>query len=299
MNAKIFVVCHDPKQIDDRIFQYPYVPICVGAKKDEFSPRFLRDDRGDNIADKNDVYNEMTAVYSVCKHIDEFENTDLIGFVHYRRFFAFSSNAKIYNERSKFTDEFFDEIKLDEEKLNDIFSKYDFVAPVPAYRKSVGENFKKAHGDDLNVINDIIDKQYPEFSAAKNEYFCGNKAYFFNMFVFKKDTFKRYCDLIFPILFEYEKRRKNQDDRMFVSERLTGAFITLLEKEGQKGCFLPVTCVLKKASLKHSLKNIKKSGGKSALYAIKPVVEWLAPRRVMLAYRKKKFDKFADFRTKL
>ena len=100
MNAKIFVVCHDPKQIDERIFQYPYVPICVGAKKDEFSPRFLRDDRGDNIADKNDVYNEMTAVYSVYKHIDEFENTDLIGFVHYRRFFAFSSNAKIYNERS-------------------------------------------------------------------------------------------------------------------------------------------------------------------------------------------------------
>ena len=202
MNAKIFVVCHDPKQIDERIFQYPYVPICVGAKKDEFSPRFLRDDIGDNIADKNAVYNEMTAVYSVYNHLDEFENTDLIGFVHYRRFFAFSNNAKIYNERSKFTDEFFDEIKLDENKLNEIFSKYDFVAPVPAYRKSVEENFKKAHGDDLNVINDIIDKQYPEFSAAKNEYFCGNKAYFFKMFVFKKDTFTRYCELIFPILFE-------------------------------------------------------------------------------------------------
>lgn len=299
MNAKIFVVCHDPKQIDERIFQYPYVPICVGAKKDEFSPRFLRDDNGDNIADKNAVYNEMTAVYSVYKHLDEFKDADLIGFVHYRRFFAFSRNAKIYNERPKFTDEFFDEIRLDENKLNENFSKYDFVAPVPAFRESVEENFKKAHGDDLNIINEIIDEQYPEFSAAKTEYFGGNKAYFFNMFVFKKDTFKRYCELIFPILFEYEKRRKNKDERMFVSERLTGAFITLLEKEGQKGCFLPVTCVLKKAGLKQSLKNAKKSGGKSVLYAIKPVVEWLAPRSVMLAYRKKKFEKFADVRTKL
>lgn len=299
MNAKIFVVCHDPKQIDERIFQYPYDPICVGAKKDEFSPSFLRDDRGNDIADKNAVYNEMTAVYSVYKHLDEFEDADLIGFVHYRRFFAFSRNAKIYNERLKFTDEFFDEIKLDENKLNEIFSKYDFVAPVPAFRQSVEENFKKAHGDDLNIINEIIDEQYPEFSAAKTEYFGGNKAYFFNMFVFKKDTFKRYCELIFPILFEYEKRRKNKDERMFVSERLTGAFITLLEKEGQKGCFLPVTCVLKKASLKQSLKNAKKSGGKSVLYAIKPVVERFAPRSVMLAYRRKKFEKFADVRTKL
>lgn len=299
MNAKIFVVCHDPKQIDERIFQYPYDPICVGAKKDEFSPRFLRDDKGDNIADKNAVYNEMTAVYSVYKHLDEFEDADLIGFVHYRRFFAFSHNAKIYNERPKFTDEFFDEIRLDENKLNEIFAKCDFVAPVPAYRESVEENFKKAHGDDLNIINEIIDEQYPEFSAAKTEYFGGNKAYFFNMFVFKKDTFKRYCELIFPILFEYEKRRKNKDERMFVSERLTGAFITLLEKEGQKGCFIPVTCVLKKASLKQSLKNAKKSGGKSVLYAIKPVVERFAPRSVMLAYRKKKFEKFADVRTKL
>lgn len=299
MNAKIFVVCHDPKQIDERIFQYPYVPICVGAKKDEFSPRFLRDDRGDDIADKNAVYNEMTAVYSVYKHLDEFEDADFIGFVHYRRFFAFSRNAKIYNERPKFTDEFFDEIRLDENKLNEIFSKYDFVAPVPAFRESVEENFKKAHGDDLNIINEIIDEQYPEFSAAKTEYFGGNKAYFFNMFVFKKETFKRYCELIFPILFEYEKRRKNKDERMFVSERLMGAFITLLEKEGQKGCFLPVTCVLKKASLKQSLENAKKSGGKSVLYAIKPVVERFAPRSVMLAYRKKKFEKFADVRTKL
>lgn len=299
MNAKIFVVCHDPKQIDERIFQYPYVPICVGAKKDEFSPRFLRDDRGDDIADKNAVYNEMTAIYSVYKYLDEFEDADLIGFVHYRRFFAFSRNAKIYNERPKFTDEFFDEIRLDENKLNEIFAKCDFVAPVPAYRESVEENFKKAHGDDLNIINEIIDEQYPEFSAAKTEYFGGNKAYFFNMFVFKKDTFKRYCELIFPILFEYEKRRKNKDERMFVSERLTGAFITLLEKEGQKGCFLPVTCVLKKAGLKQSLKNAKKSGGKSVLYAIKPVVERFAPRSVMLAYRRKKFEKFADVRTKL
>ena len=47
------------------------------------------------------------------------------------------------------------------------------------------------------------------------------------------------------------------------------------------------------------MKNAKKSGGKSVLYAIKPVVEWLAPRSVMLEYRKKKFEKFADVRTKL
>ena len=112
MNAKIFVICHDPDKIDERLFSSPYVPICVGNRKDEFPSYFLRDDEGDNIADKNGVFNEMTAIYWVYKHLIELGNPDVIGFVHYRRFLAFSEGAKIYNERQRFSDKFFDEIKI-------------------------------------------------------------------------------------------------------------------------------------------------------------------------------------------
>ena len=84
MNAIIFVVCHDPSQTYER-FSPPYVPICVGDKKNEFPSWFLRDDSGENIADKNAVFNEMTAIYWVYKHLEEVGNPDIIGFVHYRR----------------------------------------------------------------------------------------------------------------------------------------------------------------------------------------------------------------------
>ncbi len=299
MKTKIFVVCHDPMQTDERLFFAPYVPICVGAKKDEFPANFLRDDGGDNIADKNAVFNEMTAIYRVYKNLGEIGYPDIVGFVHYRRFFAFARDAHNYEERPQFADEFFDEIRVDDDLIEKIFSEYDFIAPLPAYTESVESNFKKAHGDDLEVIDGIIDDSYPEFSSAKDEYFKGNKAYFFNMFVFKRATFERYGDLIFPILFEFEKRKADPVERMFVSERLTGAFITQLEKEGLKGCYLPITCVLRKPTLKEGLKKAGQNGKSSFLYAMKPVIEWMTPRRVMLAYRRKKYDRFRTLRTEL
>lgn len=119
------------------------------------------------------------------------------------------------------------------------------------------------------------------------------------MFVFRRETFERYCDLIFSILFDFEKSKADPTERLFVSERLTGAFFTQLENEGLKGCYLPVTCVLKKPTLKESLKKAERNGKSSFLYKIKPIVEWLTPRRVMLAYRRKKYDRFADLRTKV
>lgn len=299
MNAKIFVVCHDPEQIDERLFRGVYVPVCVGARKDEFPPYFLRDDEGENIADENSTFNEMTAIYRVFRNLDELGNPDVIGFVHYRRFFAFSNDAKNYEERTEFDDEFFREIETDDAALEKLFSKYDYIAPLPAYRKSVEENYEKAHGDDLKIVGKTIDENYPEFAAAKNEYFKGNKAYFFNMFVFKRETFERYCNLVFPVLFECREKMPDKSERLFVSERLTGVFFTELEKEGQKECCLPVTCVIKNAKLKDSLKKAKQNGKSSLLYAIKPVVEKLTPRRVMLAYRRKKYDKFSNMRAKI
>ena len=118
--------------------------------------------------------------------------------------------------------------------------------------------------------------------------------------IFKRDTFERYCQFIFPILFEIEKRTPNRNDRMFVSERLTGAFITLLESEGQKGLFLPVTCVIEKGSFGAAVKKTKENFGKkmSFAYCVKPLVEWFTPRCVLLKYRQGKYDKYKGLRRK-
>ena len=89
--TKIFVIYHRP---ETTIYSDVYQPICVGDNKDDFDKFYLRDDVGDNIAEKNYIFNELTAIYWVYKHIDEFKDYDHFGFCHYRRFFAFTKQLK-------------------------------------------------------------------------------------------------------------------------------------------------------------------------------------------------------------
>lgn len=52
----------------------------------------IGDDTGENISNKNDYYNEMTAVYWAWKNYEELGNPDYIGLMHYRRHFIFDEN---------------------------------------------------------------------------------------------------------------------------------------------------------------------------------------------------------------
>ena len=51
-SAKIFVIYHIPSEA---ISTEVYCPICVGDLKDQFNEAFLRDDKGRNIAYKNNL----------------------------------------------------------------------------------------------------------------------------------------------------------------------------------------------------------------------------------------------------
>ena len=62
-----------------------YIP--VGLGKDFFSYEWLRDNRGENISQKNEFYGEYTFHYWFWKNkIDQIENNTWIGFCAYRRF---------------------------------------------------------------------------------------------------------------------------------------------------------------------------------------------------------------------
>lgn len=62
-----------------------YVPLFVGAwNKDNIPCNYLRDDFGDNISYKNNAYCELTGLYWIWKNV----NADIVGLVHYRRYFG-------------------------------------------------------------------------------------------------------------------------------------------------------------------------------------------------------------------
>ena len=250
------------------------------------------DDTGENISEKNPSYNELTAIYWAWKNVD----SDYYGLMHYRRFFVFEERDKAYYSVSEIKGEIENEIKYDEEKLDKMLGSNDFIAPMPMKRKSVYEHYKNAHDvADLEAVMYIIKTQFPQYAQSCDEYIYGKDSYFYNMFVFDKETFNRYCTFIFGVLFRCEKRFK--DKRMFVSERLTGIFITQLIKEGKKGLFLPTLYLDKKPPLKDAIvetkKNLalrKQNGGglKSLIYAYKPLLTSVLPSFIFRLYRNHK-----------
>ena len=54
----------------------------------------IPDNSGDNISDKNLVYNEMTSIYWAWKNYNSIGNPDYIGHFHYRRHFIFKEMPK-------------------------------------------------------------------------------------------------------------------------------------------------------------------------------------------------------------
>ena len=282
--TNIFVICHQPgKAIDNEVLK----SIAVGPKKDEFSKEFFRDDVGENIADKNSFYNEMTAVYWVYKHMNEFKGVDHFGFAHYRRLFAFNGKKKAYVKKD-IVNELID---VSQDKLNEIFKEYDFVVPRPSRYKSVQDHFEKSHNkEDLRTLIAVISNVTPEFYEDAVEYFNQDLEYLYNMFIFSKEDFKAYGDFIFNVLDEFTKDF-DKSKRLYVSERLTGIFVYHLLKSGKKGLYLPILHIRSKslkAARKQVKKNFKEKADRGFVYKIKPLILCLLPRHLEQWYRRRK-----------
>lgn len=200
------------------------------------------DDTGENISAKNSLYNEMTTIYWAWKNMNKLENPDYIGFMHYRRHFIFSTRPKpIYEYYDEIDAKYLKSINYNKESIRKLLNDYDFICPAPQYCKSVYDQYQQNHDiADLDCAIEIIKEKYPEYSEAAEEYLNGNQAYYYNMFIFDRATFLKYCEWLFTITFELERRRDLNGKRLFASERLTGIFITNLIRNGKKPGFLPV-----------------------------------------------------------
>jgi hypothetical protein len=55
-------------------------------------------------------------------------------------------------------------------------------------------------------VKNIITEKYPQYIDSFNKVMNGKNLHLFNMFICKKEYFDEYCNWIFGILFEVEKR---------------------------------------------------------------------------------------------
>ena len=185
--SSIFIITH--KEFD---IKYPdnYIPIQVGRCNTNLNLPYLSDDTGTNIAKKNSNYCELTGMYWAWKN---YELSDYVGLVHYRRFFKTGLiKHKI----------------LPEEKIIKYMKDVDIILPKKFYfpRKVWNNYFEAGCGKekDLIALKKIIKSEYQEYFESFEKIMNSYSASYCNMFITTKNNFDRYSRWLFDILEKLE-----------------------------------------------------------------------------------------------
>jgi len=183
MKIKIIVAAHKPYQMPKDPM---YLPLQVGKE----------DNTGENISAKNCNYCELTGLYWAWKNLTDI---DAIGLVHYRRYFASKKNK----HGKKW------ERILTSDEATDLCKIYDVIVSKKRkyYIETNYSHYVHAHKQaGLDMMIDVIKKDYPEFSTACDIVMNRNWAHMFNMFIMNKKILDKYCEWLFDILFKIEAR---------------------------------------------------------------------------------------------
>lgn len=256
-NIRIFVTAHkNVDRFDSDIMQ----PVQVGPKNERF-PWAFHDDEGENIADLNPRYCELTTQYWAWKNI----NADYYGFCHYRRYFDFSETVHEENTFGEIMDDYIDakaakEYGLDDNNIAHVVKQYDVITTpfgdldeiINKYGspRALWEAAPLLHDDDLKRCYQILCAMYPDYRKDAQDFFNGNKACFCNMFIMKKEIFFDYCEWMFPILEEFDR---NTDYSTYskealrtpghLSERLLNIYLMHHKRIGSNWKFKELQCV--------------------------------------------------------
>ncbi len=164
-----------------------YVPLHVGRiHSDDLG--FLGDHTGDSISEKNPFYCELTGMYWIWKNYHE---ADYVGICHYRRYLI-NENGELFKAA----------------ELKKLLCDYDMITTklltLPgSYYNGFSANH---HIKDLLATGEVIKELYPAYYDTFEKLIHGPHTYFGNIFITSKSEYDRYCQWLFSILFEVEKR---------------------------------------------------------------------------------------------
>ena len=194
-----------------------YVPLFVGRNEDDLASKHdgITDATGDNIAQQNDSFCELTAMYWIWKN----SNSKVKGLVHYRRFFV----NKINHNQA-----------IDADTIDKLLASYDFIVPEKYWLlENVIDHYAGHHNvDDLRLVRSIIAENNSSYLSSFDD--CMQKKYIYpyNMFISSSEYYDSYCEWLFPLLFEAYDRidfsdRNDYQRRVFgfLSERLFAVYL--------------------------------------------------------------------------
>ena len=146
--------------------------------------------------------------------------------MHYRRYFTRKEVRNIDKKKAQI---------LGKEEWETILSAHPVVVADKRnyYIETNRSHYNHAHPSiGLDETERIIQEKCPEYSAAFTTVMNRTWAHMFNMFIMRRDLFDAYCQWMFDILFELEKRLDisyfdayNSRVFGFVSERLLDVWL--------------------------------------------------------------------------
>lgn len=244
-NIKIYVFHYKPEPV---LLTAPeYVHIWAGKNGEQEIEGFVGDDSGDNISAKNKYFSELTGLYWIWKNT----KSDVVGSCHYRRYFTLTLNTLeyklkrllyyptglwrkryglIYTKNLNFWKSKF----ISKNEIEELLESYDAIMPARRkFKYSVREHYRRYHNiKDLEIIEKILKRDYPEYITSYNEVLAGNRLFANNMFILKWKMFDELMEWEFDILNKFEKEVKLSDysdyqERIFgfLSERLITLWI--------------------------------------------------------------------------
>ena len=172
-----------------------YTPIQVGKQFSKVDLGMISDDTGDNIAEKNLNYCELTALYWIWKND---KDSEVLGLCHYRRYLI---NRLFSINRNRI---------LTDKQIERILGAYDVIVPdrtIYAKGTTIREKWIRCGNfeEDLEKTRRIIERKYPAYLSAYDKVLGDNSAHFYNILIAKRDLFFRYCEWLFDICEELEK----------------------------------------------------------------------------------------------
>lgn len=201
MKIKVLIAMHKPYEIPEDPL---YLPIFVGAKgKKPLFDGITGDDTGEEISEKNGAYCELTGWYWAWKNLE----ADVIGLVHYRRYFTKKSRWFCRNHSRM-------ECVLTEEEATELLLHSDIVVPNKRryYIETLYSHYGHTHDSrHLDRTRELIEKRCPEYLLSLDRVYRRTWGYMFNMCIMKRDELDGYCSWLFPLLFALEESIGQED----------------------------------------------------------------------------------------
>lgn len=175
-----------------------YCPVLVGAtfSSDEnktLCEGYLRDDEGDNISSLNKSFCELTGLYYAWKNM----NSDYIGLVHYRRYFA----------KRRYISGSMDKV-VSGDYIRNLLKTYRVIVPKKQryFIETMYSHYAHTHYSiHLDKTREIIGILEPDYLEAFDNVMKQRSAYMFNMAIMSRELLNKYCNWLFPILFKLQE----------------------------------------------------------------------------------------------